>query len=67
MKKRLLKILKSSVILLIAFSILGIIVGISEKEPEEDSEPKFTKGQNEIPKKKEDNQKIKKMNKSKIK
>lgn len=62
MKKRLLKILKSSVILLIAFSILGIIVGISEKEPEEDSETKFTKGQNEIPKRKkekEDNQKIK--------
>lgn len=40
-------------ILLIAFSVLGIIVGISEKEPEEDSETKFTKGQNEISKKKD--------------
>ena len=35
--KKIVKDIKSSVILLIAFSVLGIIVGISEKEPEEDS------------------------------
>jgi hypothetical protein len=51
--KKIVKDIKSSVILLIAFSVLGIIVGISEKEPEEDSETKFTKGQNEISKKKD--------------